>query len=155
MDIKKPVEEEFIRSVNDFEKLARVGEGTYGVVCMYYISIYLSNLTIDVIQIRHVIKYRMKLWLWRKWEWKESVKGSHWYTSIILLSYYLLITLLLWQTSLRGNDHFLNVLGHFLYYILEIKILKEMSHPQVVSLLEVVVGSKVDRYHSQYHLFQI
>ncbi len=63
MDIKKPVEEEFIRSVNDFEKLARVGEGTYGVVCMYYISIYLSNLTIDVIQIRHVIKYRMKLWL--------------------------------------------------------------------------------------------
>ena len=35
-EIDEAEEEEFIRSVNDFEKLARVGEGTYGVVCMYY-----------------------------------------------------------------------------------------------------------------------
>jgi hypothetical protein len=34
--------EEFIRSVNDFEKLARVGEGTYGVVCMS-LSFYYST----------------------------------------------------------------------------------------------------------------
>ena len=57
-EIDEAEEEEFIRSVNDFEKLARVGEGTYGVVCMYY-SLFspslLSPLLLSSASSRHII----------------------------------------------------------------------------------------------------
>ena len=42
---------EFIRSVNDFEKLARVGEGTYGVVCMFFLSFILIQFYFNLLEI--------------------------------------------------------------------------------------------------------
>eukprot|EP00026_Physarum_polycephalum_P008551 Phypoly_transcript_08639.p1 GENE.Phypoly_transcript_08639~~Phypoly_transcript_08639.p1 ORF type:complete len:385 (+),score=72.31 Phypoly_transcript_08639:8-1162(+) len=83
-------EEEFIRSVNDFEKLARVGEGTYGVVYKAR-----DKKTNTIVALKKVRMERER----------EGIP----------------------LTSIR-----------------EIKILKEVQHPHVVSLREVVVGSKVD-----------